>query len=519
MPRTISENIFKLVQSLSKPEKRYFKFYASMGNTANNMIYLQLFDAIDTQKKYNENKIFKKIRQTKSQLSSSKKYLEELILESLQLYHAQKSVSARLLSYLSIIEILFNKNLFTQCITQIKKAKALAMKYEKHHLLGEIYQLEHKTLTALIADEKTGAKLNTLLADNVSNAFNITKEAEYFMLNERLFRYYRKEGHNEALSIELAKIMQDPMIKDNKKPATLKQRFYYNRIHGVYYYLQKDWNNYYKFQKKIIDDFESQPHRIEELPLVYLGSLNNFLISCAWARRGQELENAFGKANDIMQNASYAKNRNIITIFISCGSNVIYYYNRSGEFRKAVPLSIQIENLLCNVGDVAKKLTRIYAYHTFAHTYFGIGSYKQALVWLNKIINDKDTGVRNDVQISARLMNLLIHFELGNESVLEYITKSTYRFLLRHSSQYKFGAILIHFIAKKIPKINSRTELIVAFKELKIEIEKIAQNRDEQKMIEYFDFISWLESKITGEPFAALVKEKWNKQSKAQSWE
>ena len=94
MSRGISENIFILVKSLSKPEKRYFKFYALMGNRAKNMIYLRLFDVIDAQKKYNENKILKKIHQTKSQLSSSKKYLEELIFETLQLNH-EKSVSEK----------------------------------------------------------------------------------------------------------------------------------------------------------------------------------------------------------------------------------------------------------------------------------------------------------------------------------------------------------------------------------------------------------------------------------------
>ena len=54
MPGKASADIFMLIKSLTKPEKRYSKIYASMGNSKQHMIYLQLFDVIETQKKQDE---------------------------------------------------------------------------------------------------------------------------------------------------------------------------------------------------------------------------------------------------------------------------------------------------------------------------------------------------------------------------------------------------------------------------------------------------------------------------------
>ena len=43
---------------------------------------------------------------------------------------------------------------------------------------------------------------------------------------------------------------------------------------------------------------------------------------------------------------------------------------------------------------------------------------------------------------------------------------------------------------------------------MKAELEEISKDPFEKKALEYFDFISWLESKITGQPFANIVRAK-----------
>ena len=50
--------------------------------------------------------------------------------------------------------------------------------------------------------------------------------------------------------------------------------------------------------------------------------------------------------------------------------------------------------------------------------------------YLQKIINDK-TDLRYDLQCYARLVHLLAHYELGNDMLMESLSKSVYRFMAK----------------------------------------------------------------------------------------
>ncbi len=83
-----------------------------------------------------------------------------------------------------------------------------------------------------------------------------------------------------------------------------------------------------------------------------------------------------------------------------------------------------------------------------------------------------------------------------------------YHYLKKKTRLYKAETSILDFMRKKIPKISNEKDLIAAFKELQTELEEIMRDPFEAKVLDYFDFISWLESKIQKRPFADIVKEK-----------
>src|SRR5687768_6551251 len=147
-------NLFLLIKSLSKSEKRYFRIYAGMSGRGVN--YLQLFDAIERQKEYDEEEIRKKLKGKKflSQLHVTKIYLTELILKALQNYHSDTSVHSKLLDLLKDIELLFDKELYDLCYFKIEKAEGLAVKYEKLSLLTEVFFWKRKLALAVSGNRK-----------------------------------------------------------------------------------------------------------------------------------------------------------------------------------------------------------------------------------------------------------------------------------------------------------------------------------------------------------------------------
>ena len=150
---------------------------------------------------------------------------------------------------------------------------------------------------------------------------------------------------------------------------------------------------------------------------------------------------------------------------------------------------------------------RFIFYYNFLCICIGAGKFSKAIFWSNKINNDTSYGGREDIQCFSRILSLIIHFELKNISLLKAITKSTYRYLHKKKRLYKIESILIAFV-RKIYRINNSKKLTEAFILLRKKRIALSKNPYEKKAFDYFDFISWLESKIENNPFAEVVKEK-----------
>jgi len=75
------DELFQLIRSLSKSEKKFFTQYVNIYEKGSSPIYLQLFDFLNTEPVYDEAKIFKKFREAnfKKNFPVTKHYLKNLI--------------------------------------------------------------------------------------------------------------------------------------------------------------------------------------------------------------------------------------------------------------------------------------------------------------------------------------------------------------------------------------------------------------------------------------------------------
>ena len=91
-----STELFSLVQSLTKSEKRFFKLNSSL--QAGDKNYLKLFDYIEKQSSYNEEELKKYFEKERfiQHLPSEKNHLYKLILKSLRSYYSDQSVKSQL---------------------------------------------------------------------------------------------------------------------------------------------------------------------------------------------------------------------------------------------------------------------------------------------------------------------------------------------------------------------------------------------------------------------------------------
>ena len=107
----------------------------------------------------------------------------------------------------------------------------------------------------------------------------------------------------------------------------------------------------------------------------------------------------------------------------------------------------------------------------------------------------------------ARLVNLIIHFELGNYDLLEYTIKSTKRFVDKNQRNYQFENVFLKNI-KKVVRAKNPDDTTKLFYQFKTDLVKVMEDQYELAASRYFDFMTWLDTKIHKKSYADLLKTK-----------
>src|SRR3990172_5714823 len=97
MSKTYSQNLFRVIQSLNKAEKKHFRLFARRNNSSASSHYTILFNTLLRLKEYDEGAVMKQCRQIpRPQLSNVKNYLYRLVLNSLRNFHRNNITDLRI---------------------------------------------------------------------------------------------------------------------------------------------------------------------------------------------------------------------------------------------------------------------------------------------------------------------------------------------------------------------------------------------------------------------------------------
>ena len=136
--------------------------------------------------------------------------------------------------------------------------------------------------------------------------------------------------------------------------------------------------------------------------------------------------------------------------FYLANTSELQLYINIGAFEKGILLIDKIKNRV-----LENKARNIYLFCKIMIVYFGAQEFHQANEYLNKLLNSK-LDFRDDVQCFARIMNLIIHYEMGNTELLPYITKSSMYFLTKKKGMNVFEELFIKFFRTKLLKIDTK---------------------------------------------------------------
>ncbi len=496
-----TDHLFKLVKSLSKSEKGYFKKFANfhVRNEQNN--YTKIFDAIDLQEEYNEKKLLHKFRNEKfvRQFAVAKNYLYEMVLESLEAYHKNSTTEIR--SMLNRIEILVDKGLHSQAKKLLRKAKDMAIEYEKLTYIPEINLMEQSIYRMQYSVGILKDNSDTLIEEIEQCAMKIKNLAEYESLKNRLYVQRIEMGvlRNEKEFKSYDWFLRSPLVKNEKQALSINARILFYELYASYYNYIDDSEKCYEYSLKLIKLIEAYPKVIETNVNFPTQFLYRHSIQCYNTGRYHESLEYISRM-ELLKPKSEAQKLNILLKAYNTKLNV---YFRMGNLKKCLQLIPEIEKLLDKYRDSDKLLTEI-IYWQITSLLMISEEYKQALKWLVKANIAQDSNIRQDLECIGRIMEIVLHYELGKFDIMEYRIKSTYRFLATKQKLYQLEKIILTSIRKLI-NVNSKEESVQFFKQLKKSLDPVVMDPLEQKFLMYFDIMSWLESKITKQSFQSVV--------------
>lgn len=512
MSNTASDKLHRLIKSLAKPEKRYFKIYTSRHVLGDSNNYQILFDAVDKMDEYDEVAIKKKFAKHAfvNQLSIAKSRLYDQVLNSLDAFHANSSIDAQLKRNIHCAEILYKKTLYGQSHKLLQSAKRLAQKYEKHTTLLEIAMWEKRLIEKDNYTEIGEAEMENMLSEEKLTLEKIKNFNDFWNIKSRLFSILNKKGKARSQDelMDFKNIIDNVLLKSEDGALYYETKYLYHHIYSAYYFSIGDYENSYIHLTKNIELIEGNIDLFRDEPSIYFSVLTNSIYVGSRLKKYDEVFDQLEKLRALPEKMTLKSNEDLdIKLFSSSYSIELTMYAMTGDFDKGIELVPIIEEGFKLYGERINNVRKAYLYFNIAIMYFGDKKYSESLRWINRLLNDVDIDKSEDLHCFAQLLNLIIHLELGNQRLVPYALKSTQRYLTTRNRVYKFETMVIHFI-NKILKAKDKSEESTIYHELMNDLKPMQEDTFEKTAFEYFDLLSWVESKISGKSFSEIVKEK-----------
>lgn len=505
MSRVPSADLFDLIKSMTKGEKRFFKLFAARHAIGGRNKYVALFDAIDRQESYDERALIESNRSLRSiDLRSMKPYLHDLILRSLRDALRDCSPVAKLQVQMDKAQILIYKGLYTQAARILARAAEKAREGNYTMKLLEILFIESQ-LKVRSEETNTLERHTTIHEEQMAVLAKLTEEAEYYNLFMKVY-YLQLQSFDPRSPEERGKvdaIMSSPYLGSDRTPVSPYSVMTRFEVLARCSLLIGDFEGELRYATEKIAFLDASPSFRDYYRYEYLYACGKALQYYVYFRRYEEYDLLMARLKSLCEEP--IRQRADLEL-------IIYYHDflylvercRFEEARLLVPEIVAFMERDRQQIEASSVMQLEIAFLILA---IKVADFKEALHWLGELLNDRQfDGYTRWIEV-MKMLGVIVYFELGDDRGLESAIRSFYRFLRKKCHLSAFDSTLLLFL-RKLPGITDRRELRRALEELHAALTTLRETPEGKMRLFQFDFITWLESKITGRTFAAALREK-----------
>jgi len=506
----VNKSLYALIQSLGKAEKRYIKLYSLKANEKKKSAYLRLFNEISNSEG---------IRSTvpslqtlsKKKTNNIQNYLYQLILDALISFNNDRSISIQLRNILTEVDILNDKNLHGQSLRKLERAEELANKFELSHFILEINAKKQAILIqrSNLFFTNPRIKEKELLKSSASQKKaieDIRLEIEYRELSIFYFADPFHFSSEERAVKHLNQFLKSPVANIDSNSLTLDAWTSLYTLKTLGHFFAGKYKEGVKYAReglRILD--ERYPGIEKEYPIQVIALIYNYIGYCYFLKQYDEMDFHVEKIKNILKlpkaNGNiYQKTKWSFNYFIYkyiVGIKTVNLTSIATQEKEAKTFLASNKTLI----DPEYSLRLIYL---FAYYYFMSGNYKEATFWLNKIITGSNPENSPDYQVQTRILYFIIIFERRKKERLEQAIEQYIEYIEENSINGKFESAILALMNTLITEQDSTKSLLIKSKKQFIALKN--DGAEKKKVDHYFDYVSWIESKIEQKPFLEIYK-------------
>jgi len=393
-------------------------------------------------------------------------------------------------------KVLYAKGQYKASIDMLDQVKKIASSIHKEPLLYLALafekQIESQHVTGSMAQR---AETLSLRSTQIVENLKITDQLSNLSLT--LYGIYLKRGYvksKEDIDF-LENYFSDHLPEYDESKLDFFQRLYLYQSFSWYHQMLQEFHLYFKFAQKWVDLFSDFPEMIQTEATTYMKGWHNVLNALFLSNKFEKYDIALNKLTELAEVRYQRFSRNEHSqLMLFRFTHLLNRIFLTTEYNEGVEKIKGLEKILLENRYPWDLNRRLVFNYKIACVYFGANDLNKSIFYLNKITNFSFPEFKEDIQCFARILNLIAHYELGNDVLVSYQVKSVYRFLLKMKEVQQIQKEILKFI-RKTPAMQSY-QMKGEFIKLKKLLVPLEQDKIERRPFLYLDIISWLDSKI-----------------------
>ena len=498
MSTAVKDQLWRLVKSLTKAEKRNFKLYATRASATTESKFIQLFDLLDRLDEADDGLITKRLRLTPGKYSNLKRHLYQQILTSLRLIFINKEVDIELREQIDFSHILYGKGLYLDALRSLERAKGKAVEHSRDLLHLEILEFQkliesrHITLSRQIDN-----KMDLLLNESAARSYSVLNTSELFNLNIQIHGRYIECGHsrnatdrreNEAFWRSIQTRRADREVASD----TFHQKI--NRFQATmwYHYIQLNFEDALESAMNALTLFRLSTHMTVKDPDLYLRCLYYVSVFAYLTgdgplmRKYERVIDTFLSDDQVLLNEN---SQRIGAVYRGLMTLNGHFHFQDWSTANAYATHLRQDYAAGSFQPTSHRWGQFL--YKFAAVCFVQREYGEALDYLNEIINMKSGILREDLLLNTRLLHLLCHYELDNRALVDYHLTNFTRQMRRSTETAGVHRLAVTALRGLIRSATAEQSQV--YRELdRVLRQSVHSDPFERKALLYLDLTQWV---------------------------